>query len=226
MRKSGLPGHLLPVAVTVLACGACTVTIEPFNISRATRDSSPVTKETRNLSPFSKIEASGTGDLEITCQQAQSVQVSTNQKSMKKVLTQVDGDTLKISLANNTSPTTLHYVITMPALTDIEVSGALNVKIGALKQDDLKLTLSGASNLSVAGEAKLVEMEASGASRLKADKLITRKCDVSLSGASVARIYASEFVKADASGASNITILGPAKEIKKTQSGASVIEVE
>ena len=136
----------------------------------------------------------------------------------------------------------MYIDITMPDIQKVDFSGAVKAKLegfenlpalefelsGASKVDfegsgrDFKLDLSGASELLMFGEGKYLDGELSGASQLDAFDLITQESDLELSGASAARVCVSEFLKVDASGASNVRYKGNPNVDKKTSGGSTV----
>ena len=83
--------------------------------------------------------------------------------------------------------------------------------------------LSGASNVTLTGQAKRLEGDVSGATTLKAYDLKVASAKVDLSGASSARMHVTDRLDADASGASSLTYRGSAS-IRSNTSGASSIK--
>lgn len=142
--------------------------------------------------------------------------------------------------------------ITAPACREINLSGAVNVKmVGEYSiSTPLEADISGASNLSFC-ELKCngMDMEVSGASGVKiVNARITSTAEIECSGASNVKINEGKFdtLEADASGASSIkgdnivaTLIdmeasgassvkmnGRAQQVKKSSSGASSVKFE
>lgn len=90
----------------------------------------------------------------------------------------------------------------------------------------LDAEVTGASYADIDGVAGSVDVEASGASKIDADQLKTTKVTVEASGASNARVFASESVDADASGASRIECIGSPKIIKQSENMGSNITIK
>lgn len=108
----------------------------------------------------------------------------------------------------------------LPGL-DFELSGASKVEFEGSGRE-FKFDLSGASQLFLVGEGKYLDGDLSGASQLDAFELITQESDLELSGASSARVCVSEFLKVDASGASNVRYKGNPNVDKKMSGGSTV----
>jgi hypothetical protein len=85
----------------------------------------------------------------------------------------------------------------------------------------LELDCSGASNLYLSGFAEEMTFESSGASELHAYDLETHHCDLDISGASEAQVYAVKSLSVSASGASDVYYKGDPERISQHVSGAS-----
>ncbi len=137
----------------------------------------------------------------------------------------------------------LKAYISFKNIDKLNISGACDVSItGTLKGDDLKVDLSGASdlkgklevkNLSVdlsgASDAKLtgttakLDIEASGASSFKGFEFSTDYCNAKASGASDIKITVNKELSAHASGASDIDYKGAGVKTDIKTSGASSV---
>lgn len=132
--------------------------------------------------------------------------------------------------------------VTMPTLSGVEFSGAVDAGIrgfenareidfelsGASQCDfigsakSIEVDLSGASYLSLVGGGQFLDGELSGASELSSFDYQAEESDLQLSGASKGKVRVSKFLKADASGASNLRYLGNPNVQKKVSGGSSV----
>lgn len=132
--------------------------------------------------------------------------------------------------------------ITIPSLSAVDFSGATTAEVGNFNSNTFNVILSGASKLNLdvktqkmnldisgasqftpSGNAKNVSGDLSGASQLNAFGFLSDEVNVSVSGASNARIDVIKYLKIDASGASKVRYRGnPITEINV--SGASVVE--
>ncbi|MCL1867632.1 MAG: DUF2807 domain-containing protein [Paludibacter sp.] len=106
---------------------------------------------------------------------------------------------------------------------DIEVSGASNLKIANIEADKIECEISGASEASFTGTAKILKAEASGASSIFADKLTAENVEAEASGASTINCFAVNSLSAEATGASSVNYYGTPKTISKDASGAGRI---
>jgi hypothetical protein len=92
----------------------------------------------------------------------------------------------------------------------LEIGGASNMK-AQIKVSDLHLEVTGASQVALSGEAAKMKAEISGAASLKASELKVKDADMEATGAAKACIEVSENLKAEASGAGNISYGGNPK---------------
>ena len=175
--------------------------------SCGTVGSGTVISEERNLSGFDRVDVSGAmdADITVTSNGGFSVTVRADDNLMDQIEVDVDGDTLEIAFEGSVvNPTEKVVIVSMPALVEIDASGA--------------------SNVLARGEADDLVIKASGASDVEAGDLTAATVRVDASGASDVTIFATTSVTGDASGASNIDILGNPGSVDVDTSGASDVD--
>ncbi len=203
-------------------------------------------KQDRPVKNFNKIEVSGGFNVILTQGTVEKLTIVADDDILPKIITEVRGGTLIIRLENNTwnkNTKNLTAELTFIHLDGIDVSGAVKItgtnpmKFSKLKIEgsgaskiDLNLTatrldcnFSGASEITLKGNAPEFEVDLSGASNLEALDFLTRKCNIECSGASDARVYATESLNVEGSGASKITYTGNPSNLDSDMSGASKI---
>jgi hypothetical protein len=198
--------------------------------------------QNRQVSPFQKIELSGTVNVFYTSSDSLNLSVKAKATEIENVETKVENGTLFISSKGRfTAP--IYVYVKNSRLTQIQASGACSFKsTNLVKTDSLMLSASGsaaitanlnvrqlrclqsgASVLSLSGNSDNFEAELSGASSLKAYDLVSKSTDIQATGASSSKIYVTDKLKANASGASNIKIKGDVKDISAEANSASSI---
>jgi hypothetical protein len=203
-------------------------------------------KQDRPVRNFNKIEVSGGFSVILTQGTVEKLTIEADDDILPKIITEVRGGTLIIKLENNTwnkNIKNLAAELTFINLDGIDVSGAVKITgTNPMKFSDLKIDgsgatkinlnlsatrlscdFSGASEITFKGNAPEFEVDLSGASNLDALEFLTRKCSIDCSGASDARVYATETLKVEGSGASKITYTGNPSNIDSDISGASKI---
>lgn len=104
----------------------------------------------------------------------------------------------------------------------IDVSGAASI-ILKLAVDELITSIAGAASIVYEGEALTHRADLSGASSLRAEKLVTQSTNVSLSGAGSAHVFASGRLDAILSGLGSIRYYGDPEELITGKSGLGTI---
>lgn len=197
---------------------------------------------------FDNVKVSGNIKLILSQGDAVSIAVSAAQeKYIADITTVVENNTLRIywSGDNNWAKNRqLTVYLGFKQISAIAASGASSIiAVGSIKQDALKIDLSGASNmkasfdlqsltisLSGASEAKLdgkvqkLNINSSGASDVNAYGLEAVSCSASASGASDLKVKVTQELDAVASGASHIYYTGDAEKVNIKNSGVSKIE--
>jgi hypothetical protein len=145
----------------------------------------------------------------------------------------------KLNLGNKK----LKAYISFKNIDRLDISGACNAIVdGSIKANDLKVDLSGASDLKARVDAKKLDInisgasdltlsgvtadlriDASGASKFKGFDLTTDYCNAEASGASDIRITVTKELSVHASGASDIDYKGSGKVRDVKTSGASSV---
>jgi hypothetical protein len=191
--------------------------------------------EVRTITSFNAIEVSGTIDLYLSQGTEEAVAISASSDEIKqRMRTEVRGNTLLIYFDGkglNWKKWGNHKMkayVTFKTLKRLEASGACNVRATeTIRQDELKMELSGASdfigdmnvktlridasgasNAKLSGSAEDVNIIASGACNLKAYDLKTVMCKTDASGASHIRITVDKELNANATGGSTIFFKG------------------
>jgi hypothetical protein len=180
--------------------------------------------ETRSIttkSPISSIEISGGGIMvEVTCQQEQSLQIIGDPEMVRMIETDISDGQLQISGASwQSGKKGVVVKVGVQTLEDLEMSGANTIKITRLLANQLDVEMVGACVLDIAGKAKKLTIEASGACIVNAKDLIAEKIVVEAEGASKIIVNAEKQLCATVSGVSKIVYYGDPKTVNKDVCG-------
>jgi phage shock protein PspC (stress-responsive transcriptional regulator) len=184
------------------------------------------------LDNFTSINAGGIFSLNIVQAPDTKIVVSGNEEYVDKVEMRVDGDELIITLKDkithwNRNMKEIVVDISVPELKHLKLGGAAKAKIEDFDQDQMELDLTGASNaelnakvkslnigvegaskISLEGEGDNLTVKASGASSINGFDYEAKSIDIEVSGASNAKVNATEELEADASGFGKIQYRG------------------
>lgn len=198
--------------------------------------------QNRTVNPFNSMSIAGSVNVFYTNSDTMSVMVKAEEGEINNVETKVTNSTLFIS--NNgkfTKPVNVY--VKNSNLKTILSSGAAQLKTSnVIKGDTLLINASGASkldlnvnaylinsvqsganSLKLSGTSNDLRASISGATNLKAYDLICKNVSLVTSGSSSAKVYATDKLLANASGASSIKIKGDAKDISAEATPAASI---
>jgi Putative auto-transporter adhesin, head GIN domain len=229
MKKIGLIIFIFALAIGVTLAslssfGKLTGKVFSFNWGKE-RGSGNIKTENREVSGFKSIDVSNAFEVEITVQKDFSLEVEADDNLLPLIKTEVDGDTLVIKTDKSfKTQNPLKIRITAPDVNELSLSGASKVNLSNLNNNSFKLDSSGASKIKVEGTTVNFTVEMSGASKLDAENLKAENVSVDSSGASKATVFVTNELKADLSGATDVTYTGSPKSIQKKTSGASSVK--
>jgi hypothetical protein len=180
--------------------------------------------ESRNVTEFRKIEAGGAFTIHVKVGTAASIRINAEENLLSYIRTNVRGNTLVIDTRKNISPRKEILIeITTSNLSDIEVSGANNVDVEGINENEFKVDLSGAGNIHLKGEVEKFRAELSGAGNINARNLKANEVRISVSGAASADVYATKYLDASVSGVGSIDYYGNPEKTKTNVSGVGSI---
>ena len=198
--------------------------------------------QNRSLTPFQKMEISGTVNVYYTPSDSLILIVKAWTGEIDHVETRVENGTLLITNRGRfTAPVAVY--LKSPPFKQLQAGGASAFRsTGEIKTDSVLISVfgsasvntnikalnirsiqSGASLLTLSGRADRFSAELSGASSLKAYDLTSKTTDVFATGASSSRIYVTDKLKANAAGASSIKIKGDVTDINAEAGPAASI---
>jgi hypothetical protein len=205
-----------------------------------------VQTQTRNLSEFKGINASGGYTIEITQGATESIRLEADENLLDHIKTEVKNGVLHIY--NNRGMSTsngLKAYITIKELNKIDISGGVKVvgtstfKTNTMDIDlsggskvwlgldvkNLKADMSGASQIELSGKAASAFFELSGASQADAKELEVKSVKVEASSASRVKVHAVETLTISASGASAVYYKGSPNISPVTYSAATITKL-
>ncbi|MEQ9299830.1 MAG: head GIN domain-containing protein, partial [Cyclobacteriaceae bacterium] len=197
---------------------------------------------------FDEVEATFRFDLEIIQSNEYSVVVKGPGKKMKNLEARQSGDKIMFDFDernwrwfDNENDPRVKIFITTPRLTDLDLSGACTAKVRGFEQDQVTVSLSGASeanmsvdadrfvaklqgasNLKLYGSGKEMDANLTGASSIEAYDYEVDYAEVRAQGASSAEIYVNKEIDGEATGLSNIKYRGEGSVQGNTRSARGI----
>ncbi len=194
------------------------------NFARIEGNGTIVSKKINTVKNISELEASGAFTLIVKIADTTSIEITTDANLLKYVGMKISGDKLKIYTKESIRPTDkIAISITTPHLTNVDLSGANELRVEGLDEDELNVECSGASTLILEGEVKKFTADVSGTANLNSVKLIAENVRIDISGAADAQVYAKKFLRVSASGAAEIEYAGTPELVNVDASGAASV---
>jgi len=201
-----------------------------------------------NYSNFNHISIGGPYHVQIKQGTNYQVQVRAESNELDRMGIEQNGSELSITyedksinLFNDRKPILIQ--ITAPDIKKIDLSGAIKADVNGITGNDLDVSLTGATkaafnvrtqNLKAdiagasasrfVGTTDVFNVNAAGACSIEAGELRANRVDIDASGMTVAKVYASAELHAEASGASQIKYKGNPGNTRVNANGASKVE--
>jgi len=201
-------------------------------------------KEDRNLSGFSQVDLSISGNLYYTQGKNYEVVIDASDDDLETIETTVDNGTLKIKSKNcwTCNLKDVKIYVRSPEMNGLRVSGSgsiyaendiqtgdMTLKVSgsgkihlkSLKAEDIDAAISGSGNVDILkGNAATVETRISGSGSFDAENLQVNVVDAKISGSGSCRIHAGDKLTAKISGSGNIYYKGqPKMDVASSGSG-------
>ena len=191
----------LTLSVVVLLLAACSVT----------RGSGQLATESREVSGFSKVELSGSGELTIQKTGTESLSISAEDNLLPRLTSEVSNDTLVLGTKPNTTilpERPITYSVTVKDLTGVTVSGSGSVRVPDLTTTGLNIGISGSGTITANGTVNDQDLQISGSGRYEAAQLTSKTVKANISGSGTANVLATEVLDVKISGSGTVTYTG------------------
>jgi len=215
-------------------------------MAQSLRGNGNMQTQDRKVSGFKGINVSGGFSVEVTQGNSESLRIEAEENLLDNIKTEVRNGVLHIYNEDGISTNKgMKAYITLRELNRVDISGGVKVvgksafKTDALRldmsgaskvtmdinTDELKADMSGASKVELMGRADNVTMGMSGASKVEAADLQAKNVRVEASGASKVRVYATETLDIDASGATVVAYKGSPTITAETSSASKITKL-
>jgi len=210
---------VLLICTTAVLATACDAQI---SLGGGESGSGDFVMQSYDLTGFDELEISGSFDAVVEIGDTYSIEVLVDDNLLDYVDVRVRGDELKVGLESGVSTRngTFEVNISMPEMVALSVSGASDVVVDGIDEDELELDISGSTDVLIEGESKNVVLDASGSSDVDIRLAGVDEVIVDLSGASSAAFSSANTVNGELSGASDLWVPSSAVVSVET-SGAS-----
>lgn len=190
-----------------------------------TRGSGVAVTQIRELGQFTQIEAEGALDLIVHVGSSeQKIEIRGDDNIVPNIDVRIRGDKLVVDHQGWLRPDLpLVIEVWVAQLDGVEASGATDIDIEGLSSDRFELDLSGAADAQLSGRVQHFEVEVSGAADVDARELEAAMVVLDMSGAGEARVWATQLLEVDISGAGRVVYTGEPIDIRQNIRGAGSV---
>lgn len=233
---------LVMMAAMVLAVSSCNVRIG--NGGETIKASEKIVKAKYQQASFDKIDNHVVGKIQLVQSDKSSVTLSAPENYIDLFEFENEDGELEIKFAKrnvNINANDVMIFIYSPTFREIENSGAAEIRMDALKTDELEVknsgvgsftldnldarglevSCSGVGNIKIKGRADEAEYSCSGVGNIDAKDLKAKKVEARVSGVGGIDCYASDYIKGNVSGVGGLKYGGHPenKELKHGMTG-------
>ena len=218
--------------------------------AKRVRGNGSVGTETRQVANFNSIDVSGAIDVYVSQSPESSIKIEGDQNLLEYVEVYEEGGTLRIHTRKgiNIKPTrSMKVHVSNPDFKGFEASGACNiigqnmiktsgnVRIDLSGASDVDMQLdapkietevSGAGSVKLAGKTKDFSVDGSGSTEVQCFDLLAENVRIDISGAGDAQVFASVKLDVDVSGAGNVRYKGNANVTQNISGAGSVKKLD
>jgi hypothetical protein len=210
---------LLSIALVIFLMTGCKL-IGSIDTGNKLKGSGVNKSEKRSVAPFTALDISCSGSIQVLAQGKESVEISGDDNIVGLITTEVKNDTLYIKTTKEyDSKSKLQIKISVPDLKKFVFAGAGEGNLENVKNNRTEIALTGAGSLNVSGETKEAEITLSGAGSIDAKNLHALTAKVTSNGVGQVEVYATEQLDAKASGVGEINYYGNPKVVNKDAKG-------
>jgi len=191
----------------------------PFSI----RGSGVAASEERAVGAFQKLSISGGARVHVTVGPPVSLRIRTDDNLLPHVITEVDGDTLKVHMESGSYSfrVPLEVTVSVPELHGFSVGGSARAEITGLHGGGFSISIAGSGRIQAEGSVDQLQVGISGSGRLDLYAVAAEQASVRISGSGNIQLQAREKLEARISGSGNIQYRGrPAITARISGSGS------
>lgn len=175
------------------------------------RGSGNVTSEPREVSGFTAVSLSGSGHLILEQTGIESLTITAEDNILPYLTSEVRGTQLILGPKSNTSIQTtkeITYRLTVKSLDAFELSGSGTVDAQGINADRLKITLRGAGDITMAGQAKRQEISLAGSGNYQGEDLKSQAVTIDIAGSGSAVLAVSDTLEVNVRGLGSVEYVG------------------
>ena len=183
--------------------------------------------EMRDVAAFEAITCDGGYEVQINCQEKQSLSIETDENLLPLIKTEVHGNMLHIDTKGNLFPTKkIRIAVSVPNITEFTSNGSTDGNINNLNNSGLDINIHGSGNLHLDGKSGTVHINSSGSSKIDAISLVSENSDIQINGSGNIQVSATNSLDVQINGSGTVKYKGEPKSVNQQINGSGKIERE
>jgi hypothetical protein len=186
-----------------------------------------IRSDDRNAATFDGISIDGGYEVQINCQEKQSVKIETDENLLSHIKTEVKNNVLHIETEGNLSPTKgIKVRISIPDISEFTVNGSAEGNINKISNQKLDLVVHGSSKLNMEGKSNNLNISIHGSSKIDATTLVSENSKIEINGSGNIHVNATNSIDVHINGSGTVKYKGEPKDVKQQINGSGKIEKE
>ncbi len=188
------------------------------------RGNGSIKSEAREVAAFEALSCDGGYEIQIDCQEKQSVAVESDENLLPLIKTEVRHNTLYVDTKGMILPTNkIRLTVTIPNLTEFTCNGSSEGDINKINNEALDLSIHGSGKLRLNGKSGTVKIAIAGSSKIDASSLVSENSDVQIHGSGNIQVYATNSIDVHINGSGTVTYKGDPRNINQQINGSGRI---
>jgi hypothetical protein len=191
------------------------------------RGNGSIKTETRDVAAFEAVTCDGGYEVQIDCQEKQSLAIETDENLLPLIKTEVHNNTLHVYTKGMLFPTNrIRIAISVPNITEFTSNGSTDGEINKVSNNALDIAIHGSGKLYLNGKSGTVKINTSGSSKIDATSLISENSDIQINGSGNIQVYATNSIDVQINGSGTVKYRGEPKSVNQQINGSGRIVKE
>jgi len=185
------------------------------------RGNGSIKTERRDVAAFEAITCDGGYEMQIDCQEKQSLSIETDENLLPLVKTEVHNNTLHVYTKGILFPTNrIRIAVSIPNISEFTSNGSTDGDINNIYNSALDIGIHGSGKLHLDGKSGTVNIHTAGSSKIDAISLISENSDIQINGSGNIQVYATNSIHVQINGSGTVKYRGEPKSVNQQINGS------
>ena len=188
------------------------------------RGNGSVKTEKRDVAAFEAITCDGGYEVQIDCQEKQSLAIETDENLLPLVKTEVHNNTLHVYTKGILFPTNrIRIAVSVPNISEFTSNGSTDGDINNINNSALDIGIHGSGKLHLDGKSGTVNINTTGSSKIDATSLVSENSEIQINGSGNIQVYATNSIDVQINGSGTVKYRGEPKSVNQQINGSGRI---